>query len=190
MAINRRHFVQGALVLGFTGVAMRSRAGYCGSTPSLYMPGGQVPSLEKHAIIVFCGEDVRLSSALHLLQKGNAPALMVSGIDPATWQARAKDLPQNLLDRITPDYTAQNTQENAANSTRWLAKNGFEKAVLVTADYHMERSLTLMAACDNRLNLTQYPVAAEIGFGTWLGEQVKLASTRLGFGGIPGMQLG
>lgn len=194
MTISRRHFMKGSLALGFTGAVLISREAYSESIPRLppVQADGRFPDLANTAIAVFCGEDERLEQGLALLANTAAPALMVSGISPDNWTSRWQpQLPKDLLARVTVDFDASNTQENASNTIRWLKHNKLDNVVLVTADYHMERSLTLLAGgCAAGTCIIQCRVETGADIGTWLGERVKLASTRLGLSRIPGFQLG
>jgi len=103
------------------------------------------------AIIVLTGGGDRLAEGFRLLDRGLAKRLLVSGV------ATGVTLPQ-LIDRlgeqrdsipsaeelaccVTLGYAAGNTVGNADESAAWLRSNGAKSVRLVTANYHMLRSL-------------------------------------------------
>jgi uncharacterized SAM-binding protein YcdF (DUF218 family) len=103
------------------------------------------------AIIVLTGGGDRLAEGFRLLDRGLAKRLLVSGV------ASGVTLPQ-LIDRLgdqrdtVPDaaelaccvtlgYEAESTVGNADESAEWLRSNGAKSVRLVTANYHMQRSL-------------------------------------------------
>jgi uncharacterized SAM-binding protein YcdF (DUF218 family) len=101
------------------------------------------------AIVVLTGGGVRLSEGFALLDRGLAKKLLISGVAdgvdmPALLQTiDGAPLPsQTVLDCcVTLGYDARSTEGNARESYRWLAANGFKSVRLVTANYHMNRSL-------------------------------------------------
>jgi len=100
------------------------------------------------AIIVLTGGSDRLDTGLKLLDQGLAQRLFVSGVGPQTalnhMLSKSKNLPKNIT-QIKPyidlGYQAKNTKGNAAESASWMSHHGFSSLRLVTADYHMPRSV-------------------------------------------------
>ena len=110
------------------------------------IPARQVENQTKtDAIIVLTGGTRRLETGLHLLAEGYAKLLFISGV------ARGVDIQALLkLVRRKPDYftcciavgyRADNTAGNAIETTQWIKKNKLGSLRLVTASYHMPRSL-------------------------------------------------
>jgi uncharacterized SAM-binding protein YcdF (DUF218 family) len=101
------------------------------------------------AIVVLTGGDVRLAEGFALLDKGIARKMLISGVSsgvamPALLQTLngAPQPGQAVLDCcVTLGYDARSTEGNARESLRWLGDNGFTTIRLVTANYHMNRSL-------------------------------------------------
>jgi uncharacterized SAM-binding protein YcdF (DUF218 family) len=101
------------------------------------------------AIVVLTGGDVRLAEGFALLDRGVAKKLLISGVSagvdmPALLQTLngAPQPSQAVLDCcVTLGYDARSTEGNARESLRWLGENGFTTIRLVTANYHMNRSL-------------------------------------------------
>ena len=97
------------------------------------------------AIVVLTGGSLRLKTGLTLLQEGLAERLFVSGVH------RGVDVQQLLrIARQSPDaaeccislgHEADDTTGNAAETSAWMAKHGYRSMRLVTAAYHMPRSL-------------------------------------------------
>jgi uncharacterized SAM-binding protein YcdF (DUF218 family) len=102
-------------------------------------------------IIVLTGGGDRLAEGFRLLDRGLSKRLLVSGVAPGV------TLPQ-LIDRLgdhrdsVPSaeeltccvklgYEAGNTVGNADESAEWLRSNSAKSVRLVTANYHMLRSL-------------------------------------------------
>jgi uncharacterized SAM-binding protein YcdF (DUF218 family) len=103
------------------------------------------------AIIVLTGGGDRLAEGFRLLDRGLSKRLLVSGVAPGV------TLPQ-LIDRLGDQrasvpsaeelaccvklgYEAGNTVGNADESAEWLRSNSAKTVRLVTANYHMLRSL-------------------------------------------------
>jgi uncharacterized SAM-binding protein YcdF (DUF218 family) len=101
------------------------------------------------AIVVLTGGGVRLAEGFALLDKGLAKRMLISGVAdgvelPALLQAMGGDTQpsQNVLDCcVTLGHDARSTEGNARESLRWLGENGFTSVRLVTANYHMNRSI-------------------------------------------------
>jgi uncharacterized SAM-binding protein YcdF (DUF218 family) len=102
-------------------------------------------------IIVLTGGGDRLAEGFRLLDRGLSTRLLISGVAPGV------TLPQ-LIERlgdqrdsvpsaeelgccVTLGYEAGNTVGNADESAEWLRSNGAKSVRLVTANYHMLRSL-------------------------------------------------
>ena len=97
------------------------------------------------AIVVLTGGSLRLTTGLTLLREGLAERLFVSGVH------RGVDVQQLLrIARQSPDaaeccislgHEADDTAGNAAETSAWMANHGYCSMRLVTAAYHMPRSL-------------------------------------------------
>jgi uncharacterized SAM-binding protein YcdF (DUF218 family) len=107
------------------------------------------PDQPVDAIVVLTGGDVRLAEGFALLDKGLAKKMLISGVSsgvdmPALLQT-LNGMPQPtqaVLDCcVTLGYDARSTEGNARESLRWLGENNFTTIRLVTANYHMNRSL-------------------------------------------------
>jgi uncharacterized SAM-binding protein YcdF (DUF218 family) len=101
------------------------------------------------AIVVLTGGGDRVKAGLQLLVAGKAQRLLISGVHRGTSLAdllQAAGEPDGLTPElvqccISMGYFAGNTAENARETAEWTAAAGFRSLRLVTADYHMPRSL-------------------------------------------------
>jgi uncharacterized SAM-binding protein YcdF (DUF218 family) len=101
------------------------------------------------AIIVLTGGGVRLAEGFSLLDRGLAKKMLISGVaDGVSLQALLDNLdggtqpkPALLECCVTLGHDARSTEGNARESLQWLTGNGFTSLRLVTANYHMNRSL-------------------------------------------------
>lgn len=103
------------------------------------------PSTQKSAIIVFTGNDARVEKGLRLYMAGMGATLFITGIDEqrdARDLLRAYDIPQTRdLAGIVFDRDARDTVENARNANAWMKRQNISDAILVTGDFHVNRSL-------------------------------------------------
>ncbi len=113
---------------------------------SLVNQGPEDTDTTTDAIVVLTGGTERVAAAVELLKQKKAEKLLISGVnEKVDWSLMAAtidELPEDLGDNITLGHVAGNTRGNALESKDWLDKNGFTSLRLVTASYHMPRSLS------------------------------------------------
>ena len=152
---------------------------------SSLIPRPSVPSLEKSkAIVVLTGGSDRMAEGLRLLEGGLAQKLFVSGV---YHRVEVKELlhvarknPNELECCIELGYTADNTAGNAYETAAWIEKEGFQSLRLVTASYHMPRSLLEFHRVMPAIEIIAHPVFPE-GFKgekwwLWPGSTTLIAS--------------
>jgi len=102
------------------------------------------PTRRTDAIIVLTGGSGRLEEGLNLLESDMAKTLFVSGVyqglEVKTLFRMFKRNPRGLEPRIGIG-TATNTLGNALETADWFRGKSFKSMRLVTAAYHMPRSL-------------------------------------------------
>ena len=102
-------------------------------------------SIRTDAIVVLTGGAGRVHEGLSLLEKGASNKLFVSGVyrgvDVEALLKVAQRAPGHLECCIMLGYTADSTRGNAEETAAWVRKNGVKSIRLVTASYHMPRSL-------------------------------------------------
>jgi uncharacterized SAM-binding protein YcdF (DUF218 family) len=100
---------------------------------------------ETDAIVVLTGGSLRVQSGLALLAAGKAKKLFVSGVyhstDVAALLKVSRQSPEHVACCIVLGYEADNTLGNAVETAQWMRQEGFRSLRLVTANYHMPRSL-------------------------------------------------
>ncbi len=122
------------------------------------------------AIIVLTGGRGRLEVGLQLLADRKGEKLLISGVQKdvsaaeiQTSQSAAGDLFSCCVDL---GYQARDTWGNAIEAALWMERNGYQSLHLVTASYHMPRSLLLFQQAMPNITLHANPV---------FPKQVKLA---------------
>ncbi|HEY5208719.1 MAG TPA: YdcF family protein [Stellaceae bacterium] len=97
------------------------------------------------AIVVLTGGSQRVENGLTLLAEGKARKLFVSGVyrgtDVKALLGTSHQQPRWLACCIELGYEADNTHGNAAETAAWMRAEHFHSLRLVTASYHMPRSL-------------------------------------------------
>lgn len=107
------------------------------------------PFTATDAVIVLTGGGDRIKEGLTLLRADLARALLITGVhedvgvndllrvslDPG------EELDASTLERIHLGYSAANTRGNAIETAAWMERQSYASLRLVTASYHMPRSL-------------------------------------------------
>ena len=134
---------------------------------------GQIPTqhaddtVKTDAIVALTGGSNRLEYGLQLLTEGKGSKLFISGVHDktttesmlrhATADVRAK-LAALPPDSIVVGHEAENTIGNAEETERWLAKEHYHSIRLVTANYHMPRSMIEFKAAIHDVLIVPDPV--------------------------------
>ena len=133
------------------------------------------------AIVVLTGGPRRISEAGRLLRQGRAKHLLISGVNRKTSRAalrRIAGIDARLFACcVTVGYRAMNTQGNALETQSWQRNHDFSSLIVVTANYHMPRSLAELSLRMPRVELIPYSVTPKSFEQTpwWL----NASSTRL-----------
>ena len=116
-------------------------------------------------IVVVTGGQQRLDDGLELLTAGKAERMLISGVGEGVNRAvLIQEL--GLDDReasalfccVELDFTADNTRGNAAATKEWASAHGMRSVRLVTASYHMPRTLVIFAREMPDLDIYQWAV--------------------------------
>ena len=119
-------------------------------------------------IVVVTGGQQRLDDGLELLTAGKAERMLISGVGEGVNRAvLIQEL--GLDDReasalfccVELDFTADNTRGNAAATKEWASAHGMRSVRLVTASYHMPRTLVIFAREMPDLDIYQWAVMPE-----------------------------
>ena len=123
------------------------------------------PTAPTDAIVVLTGGSGRLDAGLELLDAGHAQKLFVSGVyrgvDVTALLRLSRRAPEHLQCCIALGYVASNTHENAIETAGWMKDEGYHSLRLVTANYHMPRSLLEFQRQMPSVAITQYPIVSE-----------------------------
>ncbi len=117
------------------------------------------------AIVVLTGGSERISTGVTLLAQGAAETLFISGVGAAV---SANDLvpmdqPERveLIDRVTIGSEAADTPGNAIETAAWVKQQEIRSIRLVTAAYHMPRSLREFQHRMPGVSIVPHPVFPE-----------------------------
>ncbi|SMF91142.1 Uncharacterized SAM-binding protein YcdF, DUF218 family [Azospirillum oryzae] len=155
------HLFTGALVLAVAWLA--GLFWYAADVPRS-PPTGADAERRTDAIVVLTGGSNRLVTGLELLAAGRAKKLFVSGVyDGVEVQELLKlsrHSPTEMECCITLGYSADSTIGNAYETADWMRDQGFRSLRLVTANYHMRRSMLELSMAMPDLELVPHPVVA------------------------------
>jgi len=136
------------------------------------------------AIVVLTGGSERLQTGIELLREGKAKKLLISGVHPGVGAAQIlahSSLTPEMLDCcVTLGHTADNTLGNAEEASAFMQEQGFHSLRLVTANYHMPRSLFYFRNIMPTFAIVEHPVAPDIvSLSDWW-QRVGTASLLIG----------
>ena len=123
------------------------------------------------AVIVLTGGSARLDVGFDLLTQGHATKLFISGVArevDAESLIRIHGQNENLRCCVVVGHTATDTTGNARETAQWMRGEGFTSLRLVTASYHMRRSLVEFHRAMPQVTMIPHPVFPQ-GFraGEW-----------------------
>ncbi len=132
--------------------------------------GAAIPPAE--AIVALTGGSERITAGLQLLAAGKGRKLFVSGVPAGLTpgQILAKEsVPPELRDCcIVLGHAAGNTFGNAEETRAWMAAENFHSLRLVTAHYHMPRSVLIFRNVMPDIKIVPHPVAPDsVKLGEW-----------------------
>jgi uncharacterized SAM-binding protein YcdF (DUF218 family) len=135
------------------------------------------------AAVVLTGGSDRLEAGLELLATGHAKKLLISGVnkdvDIATLLASlepaevSKLAPETIACCIALGYSAEDTRGNALETAHWMRQQKFKSIRLITAAYHMPRSMLEFHRAMPGVQVLPYPVfprqVRQEGWWRWPG---------------------
>jgi uncharacterized SAM-binding protein YcdF (DUF218 family) len=136
---------------------------FAGSIPREPPPADSALALHPtDAIVVLTGGRERLGTGLELLAAGRAGKLFVSGVyhsvDVRELLRLWSHKPGALECCIVLGYDADSTLGNAAETAAWMRAEHFSSLRLVTANYHLRRSLFEFRAALPEAEIIPHPV--------------------------------
>src|SRR5215472_3727639 len=125
------------------------------------LPGTDPKPPHADGIVALTGGDARLDAAVSLLEHRAANRLLITGVYQTTTKeelARMFHGGRRFACCADIDYSAEDTHDNAEQAAAWAERHGFRSIIVVTASYHMPRSLAEFGAAMPRVHLVPYPV--------------------------------
>lgn len=123
----------------------------------------QIDQRRTDAIVVLTGGSERMSTGLALLTDSMAEKMFVSGVykgvDVAELLRLSRQDPAEVECCIDLGYEADDTRGNAVETAVWMRAEGFTSLRLVTANYHMPRSLLQFRRIMPDVDVVAHPVA-------------------------------
>ncbi|MBT3792197.1 MAG: YdcF family protein [Rhodospirillales bacterium] len=114
------------------------------------------------AVVVLTGSPGRLSAGIDLLARKRAKQLFISGVyrgvDVAQILRLVKQQGPELECCMTLGHAADDTKGNATETARWAKKEGIQSLRLVTASYHMRRSLLEFGRLMPHVQIIAHPI--------------------------------
>ncbi len=134
------------------------------------LPAEPSRGVRADAIVALTGSDDRLYAAVALLEHGVGQRLLISGVHPFMSKALLRHLLHGgpRFDCCADlGFVATNTHGNAMETAAWARAHGFRSLVVVTANYHMPRSLEEFSAAMPGVKLVPYPVPEIVAARRW-----------------------
>ncbi|MDP6405332.1 MAG: YdcF family protein [Alphaproteobacteria bacterium] len=130
------------------------------------------PYSQSDGIVVLTGGATRLAAGFALLDAGKAKQLFISGVHRGTSREHIKRLMEQAPARfeccVDLGKTAEDTAGNAAETATWVARRAIQTLRVVTAGYHMPRSLLEFRQAMPEVTLIAHPVFPEhVKLETW-----------------------
>jgi len=126
----------------------------------------EVQSVYADGIVVLTGGQTRISEAARLLEDKRGERLLISGVNRKIGRPsllRISGLDEELFNCcVDLGYAALNTVGNADETRRWAEALGYQRLIVVTASYHMPRSLAELARAMPGIELLPHPVAPDV----------------------------
>jgi uncharacterized SAM-binding protein YcdF (DUF218 family) len=152
-------------------------------------PSGETRAAATDAIVVLTGGSLRLQSGIDLLREGKGRKLFVSGVNQRVDLDDLLGVSGHAPEAATPDWAlccivlghqADDTLGNALETAEWIRAQGFRSLRLVTAWYHMPRSLLEFDRAMPEIDVMAHPVfpdqVKQERWWTWRGTALLLVS--------------
>lgn len=128
-------------------------------------PAAEPPRAD--AIVALTGaSDERLKAAIHLLRKGKGQRLLITGVDEKVTRSDLRAVlggPKHLyVCCVDLGFKAKTTIGNAAETAVWAKDRQISSLIVVTADYHMPRSLIELKSRMPNVRLYPYAIATPV----------------------------
>ena len=141
-------------------------------------PAAEPPVSDAVAVLTGASTE-RIKVAVRLLEEGKGKRLLVSGVNTEVTR-------EDLLDVtgawkpiyqccVDLGFEAADTKGNAQEIAAWAQKHSFKQVIVVTADYHMPRSMLELRGEMPGTKLIAYPVKTDaVDAGKWWRDQTQI----------------
>lgn len=141
-------------------------------------------AMSTDAIVVITGGEGRIEHAVEMLAQRKGKRLLIAGADPAVTKAdlapRVKGRRKLLQCCVDLGSESVDTRSNAEEARRWLEKNKYRSARLITSDWHMRRAAyEFKRQLDGKVDIVEDAVKSEPHFMTLFAEYNKYLLRRL-----------
>jgi len=106
---------------------------------------------------------LRIEAATRLLELDKGQRLLISGVNPEVRPQELREVTRGAGRAfdccVDMGFHAEDTQGNARETASWARHHGFRSLIVVTADYHIPRSVLELRAAMPDVTLHPYPVA-------------------------------
>ena len=115
--------------------------------------------------MVLTGGSERVTTGLELVNARKGSKLFISGVHPGLALYRLlgnQSVSKSLRDCcITLGHEAESTMGNAEETLAWMNKENYHSLRLVTANYHMPRSLMIFRAALPEIKIVPHPITPD-----------------------------
>lgn len=129
-----------------------------------YAPA-QEPAPAEGIVALTGASDVRIETAMRLLEAEKGSRMLVSGVNREATREDIRSLTRGfgvLFDCcVDLDYEAESTLGNAQFTAQWARSHRFDSLIVVTSDHHMPRSLLELKAALPGASLTPYAIETD-----------------------------
>jgi uncharacterized SAM-binding protein YcdF (DUF218 family) len=125
------------------------------------LPSKPSARLKADGIVALTGGDMRLDAAVALLEGGIGKRLLITGANKVLTKEHMKELANGgaRFDCCADmGYMAEDTYGNAEEASEWATRHRFRSLIVVTANYHMPRSMRFFRSVMPKMRLIAYPV--------------------------------
>jgi uncharacterized SAM-binding protein YcdF (DUF218 family) len=118
------------------------------------------------AIVALTGaSSLRIEAATRLLELGKGQRLLISGVNREVRPQELREVTRSAGRAfdccVDMGFYAENTQGNARETAAWARRHDFKSLIVVTADYHIPRSVLELHAAMPEVTLHPFPVATD-----------------------------
>ena len=135
------------------------------------LPSAPATLPKADGIVALTGGELRLDRAASLLEQGLGKRLLITGVDLSASKADLKRVAhgKRRFDCCADlGFIAADTRGNAQETADWVLTHDYKSLIVVTANYHMPRTLTEFSAAMPGVTLQPYPVEPQdIDFVHW-----------------------